>query len=51
MRPGLIDSQLKHGQWNYECASEATSSVPTGTPVAQADGEHGEEGAAAARRA
>ena len=29
----LIDSQLKHGQWNYECASEAASAVPTGTPV------------------
>jgi hypothetical protein len=29
----LIDSQLKHGQWNYECASEASASVPTGTPV------------------
>jgi hypothetical protein len=29
----LIDSQLKHGQWNYECSSDALASIPTGTPV------------------
>src|SRR5688572_19946142 len=29
----LIDSQLKHGQWNYECSSDAFAAIPTGTPV------------------
>lgn len=32
----LIDSQLKHGQWNYECASDALLSIPTGVPVPRA---------------
>jgi len=29
----LIDSQLKHGQWNYECPGDALLPIPTGVPV------------------
>jgi len=29
----LIDSQLKHGQWNYECSTEAVPGTPTLVPT------------------
>jgi len=41
----LVDSQLKHGQWNYECSTDAVPDTSTATPAAPRSAQSGGKGA------
>jgi hypothetical protein len=42
----LVDSQLKHGQWNYECAGDVKPDLSVATPAAAPKSASGARGAA-----